>query len=113
MIEVGHAGGAVFADTQGGFIQVGSARGVQAESMAGTVRVKNDAGPMNLAAMAGNILADLLSGARMQDSSLVAGTGDITVLIPSESRAVGDGEKQHGRDPAHRVRFSGDPGDAR
>ena len=83
MIEVGQAGGAVFADTQGGFIQVGSARGVQAESMAGTVRVKNDAGPMNLAAMAGNILAELLNGARMQDSSLVAGTGDITVLIPS------------------------------
>ncbi len=83
MIEIGQAGGAVFADTQGGFIQVGSARGVQAESMAGTVRVKNDAGPMNLAAMAGNILAELLNGARMQDSSLVAGTGDITVLIPS------------------------------
>jgi hypothetical protein len=83
MIEIGQAGGAVFADTQGGFIQVGSARGVQAESMAGTVRVKNDAGPMNLAAMAGNILAELLSGERMQDSSLVAGTGDITVLIPS------------------------------
>jgi DUF4097 and DUF4098 domain-containing protein YvlB len=83
MIEIGQAGGAVFADTQGGFIQVGSARGIQAESMAGTVRVKNDAGPMNLAAMAGNILAELLGGALMQDSSLVAGTGDITVLIPS------------------------------
>jgi hypothetical protein len=83
MIEVGQAGGAVFADTQGGFIQVGSAHGVQAESMAGTVRVKNDAGPMNVATMAGNILAELLAGARMQDSSLVAGAGDITVLIPS------------------------------
>ncbi|HYV63137.1 MAG TPA: hypothetical protein VE958_10710 [Bryobacteraceae bacterium] len=83
MIEVGQAGGAVFADTQGGFIQVGSARGVQAESMAGMVRVKNDAGPMNLATMAGSILAELLTGARMQDSSLVAGAGDITVLIPS------------------------------
>ena len=45
--------------------------------MAGTVRVKNDAGAMNVAAMAGNILAELLSGMRMQDSSLVAGTGDI------------------------------------
>jgi hypothetical protein len=83
MIEVGQAGGAVFADTQGGFIQVGSARGVQAESAAGMVRVRNDSGPMNLSAMAGNILAELLAGARMQDSSLVAGAGDITVLIPS------------------------------
>ena len=47
------------------------------------VRVKNDAGPMNLATMAGNILAELLGGARIQDSSLVASGGDITVLIPS------------------------------
>ena len=83
MIEVGQAGGSVIADTQGGFIQVGSARGVQAESAAGMLRVRNDAGPMNLAAMAGNILAELLGGARMQDSSLVASGGDITVLIPS------------------------------
>jgi len=83
MIEVGQAGGAVIADTQGGFIQVGSARGIQAESAAGMVRVKNDAGPMNLATMAGNILAELLGGARIQDSSLVASGGDITVLIPS------------------------------
>lgn len=83
MIEVGQAGGAVMADTQGGFIQVGSARGIQAESAAGMVRVKNDAGPMNLATMAGNILAELLGGARMQDSSLMASGGDITVLIPS------------------------------
>ena len=84
MIEVGQAGGSVFADTQGGFIQVGSARGVQAESMAGMVRVRNDAGPMNVATMAGNILAELLSGIRLQDSSLVASSGDITVLIPSD-----------------------------
>ena len=83
MIEVGQAGGAVFADTQGGFIQVGSAHGVQAESMAGTVRVKNDAGPMNLSTMAGSILAELLARGRVEDSSLAAATGDITVLIPS------------------------------
>jgi hypothetical protein len=83
MIEVGQAGGAVIADTQGGFIQVGSARGIQAESAAGMLRVKNDAGAMNLAAMAGDILAELLAGARMQDSSLMASGGDITVLIPS------------------------------
>jgi len=33
--------------------------------------------------MAGNVLAELMGGAAMQNSSLVAGTGDITVLIPS------------------------------
>jgi hypothetical protein len=34
--------------------------------------------------VAGNILAELLAGTRIQDSSLVAGAGDITVLIPSK-----------------------------
>ncbi len=99
MIEVGQAGGAVFADTEGGFIRVGSARGVQAESAAGAVRVKNDAGPMNLAAMAGNILAELVRGGRLQDSSLVAGTGDITVLIPSDLGVSVMARSSNGRAP--------------
>ena len=37
---------------------------------------------MRIATVAGNILAELLAG-RMQNSSIVAGSGDITVLIPS------------------------------
>ena len=83
MIEVGQAGGVVIADTQGGSIQVGSARGVKAESMRGMVRLRSVAGPMSVAAAAGNILAELLAGARVQDSSFFAGAGDITVFIPS------------------------------
>jgi DUF4097 and DUF4098 domain-containing protein YvlB len=83
VIEVGQAGGIVTADTHGGSIQVGSARGVKAESALGTVRVKSAAAPMSVAAAAGNILAELLAGTRMEESSLVAGAGDITVLIPS------------------------------
>ena len=31
----------------------------------------------------GSILAELLSGAHLENSSLIAGSGDITVLIPS------------------------------
>ena len=83
LIQVGYAGGAVTADSRGGSIQVGSARGVRAESAQGTVRVRGDSGPLNVSTMVGNILAELVAGARLQDSSLAAGSGDITVLIPS------------------------------
>jgi DUF4097 and DUF4098 domain-containing protein YvlB len=83
LIDVVQARGAVFADTGGGSIQVGSANGVRAESAMGTIRVKGGSGPMTLATMAGNILAELLSGGRLADSSLMSGSGDITVTIPS------------------------------
>ena len=83
LIEVAQAGGTVSADTNGGSIQVDSANGVKAESALGMVRVKAASGPLNVAAAAGSILAQLLAGGRLEDSSLVAGSGDITVLIPS------------------------------
>jgi hypothetical protein len=83
LIEVAQAGGAVTADTSGGSIQVDSAHGVRAESAMGMVRVRAASGPMNVAAAAGSILAQLLAGGRLEDSSLVAGNGDITVMIPS------------------------------
>ena len=38
---------------------------------------------MHLQTAMGSILAELLAGAHVEDSSLVAGSGDITVLIPS------------------------------
>jgi DUF4097 and DUF4098 domain-containing protein YvlB len=83
LIEVGQAKGTVYADTRGGAIQVGSANGVKAESAAGMVRVKGASGPMTLSTMMGSILAELMQGARLQDSSLAASAGDITVLIPA------------------------------
>ena len=85
VIEVGQAGGIVSADTNGGSIQIDSSRGVKAESASGMVRLKAANGPMNVAAAAGSILAELLAGARLQDSSLVSGAGDITLLIPSNT----------------------------
>jgi DUF4097 and DUF4098 domain-containing protein YvlB len=83
VIEVAQAGGQVFADTRGGSIQVGSARGVRCESTAGTIRVRTASGPLRVSTALGSILAELLAGTRLEESSLVAGAGDITVLIPS------------------------------
>lgn len=83
VIEVGQCNGTVFADTRGGSIQIGSARGVRCSTSAGQVRVKSSSGPMQIQTTLGSILAELLAGSRLQDSSLMAGTGDVTVLIPS------------------------------
>jgi hypothetical protein len=83
VIEVLQAGGVVLADTRSGSIQIGSARGVRCESAAGAIRVKTSSGPLRISTAMGNILAQLLAGARLDDSSLVAGAGDVTVLIPS------------------------------
>ncbi len=83
VIEISQAAGMVLADTRGGSIQVGSAHGAKCQSAAGTIRVKTMSGPLNLQTAMGSILAELLSGARIEDASLIAGSGDITVLIPS------------------------------
>jgi DUF4097 and DUF4098 domain-containing protein YvlB len=83
VIEIFQAGGVVLADTRGGSIQIGSAQGVKCQSAAGAIRVKTGSGPLRVQTAMGSILAELLAGARVEDSSLVAGSGDITVLIPS------------------------------
>lgn len=83
VIEIFQAGGAVFADTRGGSIQVGSARGVKCESAAGAIRVKTSSSPLRVQTAMGSILAELLAGAQLEESSLIASAGDITVLIPS------------------------------
>lgn len=82
-ISVGRAGGLVVADTRGGSIQVGSARGVRLESGAGAVKVRGSSGPMNVSTAIGSILAELMAGTSLQNSSLAAAAGDVTVLIPS------------------------------
>ncbi|PYT19433.1 MAG: hypothetical protein DMG59_00535 [Acidobacteria bacterium] len=56
---------------------------MKCESAAGTIRVKTSSGPMRISTAMGSILAELLAGTHLEDSSLVAGAGDITVLIPS------------------------------
>jgi hypothetical protein len=56
---------------------------VKCQSGAGASRVKTSSGPLRVQTAMGSILAELLAGTRLDDSSLVAGAGDITVLIPS------------------------------
>jgi DUF4097 and DUF4098 domain-containing protein YvlB len=82
-IQVGQARGVVIADTSGGEIRVGSAAGVHAESAAGPVHLTDAVGSLNVSTAMGNILAELLAGGRLQNSSLAAASGDITVTIPS------------------------------
>ena len=83
LIRIGQAGGEVTADSRNGAIQVGSARGVKAESAQGPVRLRGASGAMNVSTALGSIFAELMAGARIQDSWLAAGSGDVTVSIPS------------------------------
>jgi DUF4097 and DUF4098 domain-containing protein YvlB len=81
-IIVDQAGGVVTARNMAGPVQVGAAAGVQCESGLGGVRLSNISGSMQVSTMMGSILADLL-GNKPADSFLATGSGDITVLIPS------------------------------
>lgn len=83
LIQVEQADGAVTAENSGGAIQVNAANGVECDSTGGTIRLRNVAGVVRASTNAGSILAELLPGRRMQDSTLSTRAGDITVLIPS------------------------------
>jgi len=84
LIEVQQASGLVNALSSGGAIQVNSAQGVRCEAAAGMIRLRNVAGALNASTAAGSILAELLAGNRIQDSTLTASAGDITVIISSK-----------------------------
>jgi len=99
-IHIGNAGGSVTAVSGGGAIvvekavgtvtlrnlagavQVGSAAGVRCESVSGGISLNKINGPMRVSTTMGNIVANLL-GSKLADSFLATGSGDITVLIPS------------------------------
>ncbi len=82
-INVGQAGGKVIAITRGGSIQVGPAPGVHAESGQGRIHVRGVSGPLSLQAAMGSILAELLNGVQIQESSFMSRAGDIRVVMPS------------------------------
>ncbi|HME11125.1 MAG TPA: hypothetical protein VKG25_28980 [Bryobacteraceae bacterium] len=84
LIEVQQAAGLVNALSSGGAIQVNSAQGVRCEAAAGMIRLRNVAGALNASTAAGSILAELLAGNRIQDSTLTASAGDITVVLSSK-----------------------------
>jgi len=83
LIEVGQADGTVTAESSGGAIQVNAANGVRCDSTGGAIRLRNVIGTMHASTAVGSILAELLSGNRIQDSTLSTNAGDITVFISS------------------------------
>jgi len=83
LIQVQQAEGPVTAESSGGAIQVNSAKGVRCESAAGAIRLRNVTGALHASANAGSIMAELVSGSQLADSSLNANAGDVTVMIPS------------------------------
>lgn len=83
LIQVQEADGAVTAQSSGGAIQLNAANGVECDSTGGAIRLRNVAGVVHASTNAGSILAELVPGHRLQDSTLSTRAGDITVLIPS------------------------------
>ena len=83
VIEVDQSAGPVSAQNSGGAIQVNSANGVRCESNSGAIRLRNVDGALRAATAAGNIIAELLAGHPIEDSTLTTNAGDITVYIPS------------------------------
>jgi len=71
------------------------------------VRVKTSSGPLQVQTALGSILAELFAGARLEDSSLVAGAGDITVLIPSNVALSVLARNDSGAESSNRLRFFG------
>jgi DUF4097 and DUF4098 domain-containing protein YvlB len=83
-IHVLRADGTVQAKSAAGLVDVEEARGrISADSSAGAVRVRGGSGALTVSAMLGDILAELFNGGRLANSSLVSGSGDITVMIPA------------------------------
>jgi hypothetical protein len=83
LIEVQQANGAVTAESSGGAIQVNAANGVSCDSAGGAIRLRNVGGSLRASTAIGSILAELLSGNRILDSTLSTNSGDITVFISS------------------------------
>jgi hypothetical protein len=102
---VGQAGGKVTAITLGGSIQVGPAPGVHAESGRGPIRVRGVSGPLSLSAAMGNILAELMAGVQIQESSFMSRAGDITVFLPSNLAVSVMATEDSGGNPRIRSEF--------
>jgi hypothetical protein len=82
-IDVGQAHGVVTARNSGGPVKVGSAEGVSCENAGGGVNLDNISVSVRVSTAVGSIIASLLAGKPMSGSFLSTGSGDITVIIPS------------------------------
>ena len=82
--DPGAAGrGVVTAESSGGAIQVNTANGVQLRFVRRRDSFAQCRGALRASTSAGSILAELLSGTRIEDSTLSTNAGDITVFIAS------------------------------
>jgi hypothetical protein len=95
-IQVWNAGGPVTAETSGGGIAVSSARGVRCESAAGPITLHRVQGALRVSTAMGSVYAELLRGARLEDSFLTSGRGDVTVFIPSNLAVTIRAENESG-----------------
>jgi hypothetical protein len=82
-IDVRYASGTVEAKNAAGPIRVASAGGVRLETADGPINLSGVWGSLRASTRAGNIFAQLLAGKPIAESWLTTGSGDITVLIPS------------------------------
>jgi hypothetical protein len=82
-ISVLKALGEVIAATAGGPIEIGAAPSVDCRSSSGAIRLTNVSGALQAATARGTIVAEILAGRPLLDSYLATGSGDITVLVPS------------------------------
>ena len=83
IIEVGQAVGPVMADTAGGAIQITGSSGTQCQASEGGIHLKNVAGAVQAISGAGDIVAELMAGRRLENSKLSTNSGDVTVVIPA------------------------------
>jgi DUF4097 and DUF4098 domain-containing protein YvlB len=83
-IEVGAARGIVKAESASGPIQVGAAAGVSCETGGGRIQLSNVSGGLRATTAMGDVIAQLLRGGALEDSFLVTGLGDITLIVPSD-----------------------------
>jgi len=83
LIEIDRARGAVTAENGGGSIVVGAAPSVQAESAGGGIRLKSISGPVRATTSTGPLHAAFTGHATLATSFLSAGSGDLTVYLPS------------------------------
>lgn len=83
LIEIHRARGAVTAENGGGSIIVGSAPSVHAESAGGGIRLRAISGPVRATTSTGPVVAAFTRNATLATSFLSAGSGDLTVYLPS------------------------------
>ncbi len=86
LVEVNQSAGRVVAKVGQGGIHIGNASGADCRVQAGTIRLDTVRGALHAVTGRGQILAQLEGS--LEDSRLLNGDGDITVVLPSNLRAT-------------------------